>query len=88
MSAIPDLTRPTPEEYEGMMARSLHEAYAGWSEVQRAIYLTVFRSGGTPRSEIGLRLGLSDAAVAQALEGMFGYLLWERAKPDPVVHFK
>lgn len=89
MAATPVLPQPTADEFAAMMDRSLADAYAGWTETQRAIYLTVFRGGGTPRSEIGRRLGITDAAVAQALDdGMFGYLLWERAKPDPVVLFK
>lgn len=88
MDAMPALPRPTPEELEGMLSRSLDEAYAGWNGVQRAIYLAVWRAPRL-RSDIGRYLGLPADAVARAMEdGMFGDLLWDRTQPDPYVNVK
>lgn len=88
MSASPELPQPTPEERSGMSARSLDGAYAGWSEVQRAIYLAVWR-GHARRSAVGRYLGLSDADITRELEaGMFGYLLWDRSQADPDLYIK
>ena len=88
MSAHLALPQPTPDELSGMLARSLDETYAGWTDLQRAIFLAVWR-GHPRRSAVALYLGRSDADIARALDaGMFGYLLWDRAQPDPELYIK
>lgn len=77
---------PPPDRDGG---RVEEEMEPGWNPVQRSIDLTVRRNlwrDDVRRSDVARELGLSPEVVAREMDaGMFGVLLWERAKPDPII---
>jgi hypothetical protein len=80
----PDTSPP-----EDQFAQIEAEMDPEWNTTQRSIYSAVRRNGwrgDIRRSDVAQLLGMSPDVVAREMDaGMFGTLLWERAKPDPVI---
>ena len=77
---------PTSEEIEYMTIRGLWDDYQQkWTPTQQALYLGQLRDNhGQPLSARDRALGIDLKKAKLELEGLFGVLLWDRSKPDPV----
>jgi len=86
MVKMSDLAEPAADEIEYMRERGLWEPFAGWTPLQRSLYLEQIRGrhNGLPFSERARRLGVDSATLRREAEALWGVLLWDRSKADPV----
>jgi hypothetical protein len=75
---------PTQEDLVYIDSRGLASEFAGWTPLQRSIYLIAL-DGSRPMSEIGLELGVEPAIISRAIQELSGTLLWDRSRADPEV---
>lgn len=75
---------PAADDLIHIAAVGLMDDLAGWTPLQRSIYLTALDES-RPMSEIARALSADPGAVRHAIEPLFGTLLWDRSKDDPVV---
>jgi hypothetical protein len=62
-----------------------------WNATQRSIYTAIKRNGwryDIRLSDVARLLDLSPEIVAREMDGMFGILVWERAKADPEISIR
>jgi hypothetical protein len=81
------IAAPTPEEVAYMSLRGLWGDFQRiWTPVQRSLYLEQIRGHhhGLPFSQRAKALGVEPAVLRREADGLWGVLLWDRSKPDPV----
>lgn len=78
---------PTPDELAYIKSRTMEPTFARWSADQRAVYLAVYR-GHTRPSAVAAYLGWPAGKTAAVLDGVYGYLLWDKSKPDSAISLR
>ena len=73
---------PTADDLAYIASRTMTATFQGWSDDQRAVYLAVHRNRWPTARQVAALLGWTQERTDAVLDSVYGYLLWDREKPD------